>query len=494
MKKICERFKMGGYMTIRSTLKYLLCLVLVLFPVLVLGQDAATTTAAPVLPKDPTKELADTIATLKIGLDTVWVLVAGMLVFFMNAGFALVESGFARSKNTVNILAKNFIVFALSTFSFWAIGWGLMFGNGNSFVGGEGLWFVTGADNSPAVGDAYKGAYSAINWTGVPLYAKFFFQLVFAGTAATIVSGAVAERIKFTSFMIFSLVLVGIMYPITGHWIWGGGFLGVGNFRDFAGSTVVHSVGGWAALAGAIVLGTRHGKYLPNGQLKPILGHNMTSAALGTLILWLGWFGFNPGSTMSVGDGSAISHVLLNTNIAAAMGALGATVAAWILLKKPDLGMVLNGTLAGLVAVTAPCAFVTITSGAIIGFIGGVLVVVSVLFFDKIRIDDPVGATSVHLVNGIWGTLATGLFYSPEVTKAVAGLANAAEFTVMSQTWIQLKGILIVGAFTFAVSLALWFILKLAGGIRVSEAEEIEGLDLGEHGNEAYADFQIKAH
>ncbi|MDX1957049.1 MAG: ammonium transporter [Leptospiraceae bacterium] len=475
----------------RSTLKYLLYLALFLMPVLLLAEAAAP---APEPPKDPTKELADSIATLKVGLDTLWVLVAGMLVFFMNAGFALVESGFARSKNTVNILAKNFIVFALSTFSFWAIGWGLMFGNGNEYIGGDGLWFVTGADNSPATGDAYKGAYTSINWTGVPLYAKFFFQLVFAGTAATIVSGAVAERIKFTSFMVFSVILVAVMYPITGHWVWGGGFLGAGNFRDFAGSTVVHSVGGWAALAGAIVLGPRHGKYLPNGQLKPILGHNMTSAALGTLILWLGWFGFNPGSTMAVGDGSAISHVLLNTNIAAAMGALGATVAAWILLKKPDLGMVLNGTLAGLVAITAPCAFVTITSGAIIGFIGGVLVVVSVLFFDKIKIDDPVGATSVHLVNGVWGTLAVGLFYSADVTKAVAGIANAAEFTAGGQTLTQLKGILAVGAFTLVISFIIWFVLKLAGGIRVSEDEEIEGLDLGEHGNEAYPDFQVKAH
>ncbi|MCB1180374.1 MAG: ammonia permease, partial [Leptospiraceae bacterium] len=321
-----------------------------------------------------------------------------------------------------------------------------------------------------------------------------FFQLVFAGTAATIVSGAVAERIKFHSFVIFSLILVAFMYPITGHWVWGGGFLGDDGFLDFAGSTVVHSVGGWAALAGAIILGPRLGKYLSDGTLKPIMGHNMSSAALGTLILWLGWFGFNPGSTMGVGDGSAIAHVLLATNIAAAMGALGATVASLVILKKPDISMVLNGTLAGLVAITAPCAFVSIGSSAIIGFIGGALVVVSVLFFDKVKIDDPVGATSVHLVNGIWGTLAAGLFLNKDIAVAVAGLDAADVKTNGAQTLVQLKGIVLIGLFTFIVSAIVWFVLKVAGGIRVSEQEEVEGLDIGEHGNEAYPDFTIKAH
>ncbi|MCS6971544.1 MAG: ammonia permease, partial [Leptospiraceae bacterium] len=302
-------------------------------------------------------ELTSNASTLRIALDTLWTLIAGFLVFWMNAGFALVESGFCRSKNTVNILAKNFIVFALSTLAFWVVGWGLMFGKGNDFVGTEGIFLLSGADNSPAVGDAYKGVYESMNWTGIPLTAKFFFQLVFAGTAATIVSGAVAERIKFHSFIIFSILLVAFLYPITGHWAWGGGWLGSANFRDFAGSTVVHSVGGWAALAGVIVLGPRLGKYTPDGKVKPILGHNMTSAALGTLILWLGWFGFNPGSFMSVGDGSGLAHVLLATNLAAAAGALAATATSWVMLGKPELGMMLNGTLAGLVAITAPCAF-----------------------------------------------------------------------------------------------------------------------------------------
>ena len=428
-------------------------------------------------------------ATIKVGLDTLWVIIAGVLVFFMNAGFALVESGFAQSKNTVNILAKNFIVFAASSFSFWVVGWGLMFGNGTPYYGTEGLTFLSGADNSPATGDAYKGAYSSIAWTGVPLLAKFFFQLVFAATAATIVSGAVAERIKFHSFLIFSFILVAIMYPITGHWVWGGGWLSSVAFHDFAGSTVVHSVGGWAALAGAIVLGPRLGKFLPDGRIKPILGHNMTSAALGTLILWLGWFGFNPGSTMGVGDGSGMSHVVVTTNLSAALGALSATITSWILLKKPDLGMILNGTLAGLVAITAPCAVVTPFSAAIIGFVAGILVVVSVLFFDKIKIDDPVGAVSVHLVNGIWGTLAVGIFVNEGVATSIAALAKESLPTIKGQIY----GILAIGGFTFVASLILWFLIKLIpGGIRVSSEEEITGLDIGEHGAEAYPDFNIR--
>lgn len=448
------------------------------------------------------------LSSLRVGVDTVWVLIAGMLVFFMNAGFALVESGLCRAKNCVNILAKNFIVFAIATISFYVVGWGLMFGDGNPWVGTSGLWFVGGADNSPALGEAYaamnpfsttkyEGVYSAINWTPVPLWAKFFFQLVFAGTAATIVSGAVAERIKFNSFIFFSFVLVALIYPVSGHWIWGGGILGAtpgesglaaffGNFRDFAGSTVVHSVGGWAALAGVIVLKPRLGKYR-DGRIHPIPGHSMTSSALGVLILWLGWFGFNPGSTMAAMDGAAIAHILVNTNIAAATGSLGALVTAWVLLKKPDLSMVLNGCLAGLVAITAPCAFVTIPSGAIIGLIGGVLVVLAVIFFDKVKLDDPVGALAVHLCNGVFGTLALGLFYNTDIAKSVAALDTG--LSAAAQTIQQLKGIILVGAFVFPASLILWYILKAVVGIRVSAEEETEGLDIGEHGNDAYPDF-----
>jgi ammonium transporter, Amt family len=454
-------------------------------------------------------ELKAASSSLRIGLDTVWVLVTAMLVFWMNAGFALVESGLCQSKNCVNILFKNFIVFAVSTISYWILGWGVMFGDGTPFMGTQGLWFVSGADNSPALGetyaamnpfstDKYEGVYSAINWTPVPLWAKFFFQLVFAGTAATIVSGAVAERIKFHSFMLFTFVLIALVYPVTGHWIWGGGFLSTENFRDFAGSTVVHSVGGWAALAGIIVLGPRLTKYGPDGRVKPFPGHSMTSAALGVFILWLGWFGFNPGSTMSAGDGKAISHVLVSTNLAAATGAIGAMLTAWILLKKPDFSMVLNGCLAGLVAITAPCAFVTIHAGALIGFIAGILVVLAVLFFDKVRIDDPVGALSVHLVNGIWGTLALGLFWDKDITANVAALpptlAEGQVWGPMQQTLVQLKGVFFVAAFVLIVAFFAWSIIKAVAGLRVSKEEEIEGLDIGEHGNEAYPDFQKVTH
>ena len=284
-----------------------------------------------------------------------------------------------------------------------------------------------------------------------------------------------------------------LVYPVTGHWIWGGGYLGSNNFRDFAGSSVVHSVGGWAALAGVIVLGPRLGKF-KDGKVHPIPGHNMTSAALGVLILWLGWFGFNPGSTMAAMDGSAIAHILVNTNIAAATGSLGALVTAWIMLKKPDLSMVLNGCLAGLVAITAPCAFVSITSGAIIGLIGGVIVVLAVVMFDKLKLDDPVGALAVHLVNGVWGTLALGLFYHGKAQYGDGAIANTVAaldtgLTRGAQFMVQLKGVVMVGAFVFVVSLVAWYIIKAVFGLRVSAEEETVGLDIGEQGNEAYPDF-----
>jgi Amt family ammonium transporter len=414
----------------------------------------------------------------KVALDTLWVLIAGFLVFFMNAGFALVESGLCRAKNAVNILAKNFIVFAASSLAFWIVGFGLMFGNGTPYIGLTG-WFIGGADNSPAMGDAYQGVFTALNWTGVPLTAKFFFQLVFAGTAATIVSGAVAERIKFGSFVLFSFILVGLIYPLGGHWAWGGGWLASMGFLDFAGSTVVHSIGGWAALAGVIVLGPRLGKYMADGTVRPIPGHNMTSATLGALILWLGWFGFNPGSTMAV-DPVLMSSIALNTNMAAAAGCLSATVAAWILLGKPDLSMIINGTLAGLVAITAGCSVVSVGSSVVIGLIAGVLVVYAVLFFDKVKLDDPVGALSVHLVNGVFGTLCVGLFATD------GGLFFGGGF---GKTMTQLVGIGSVGVVTLVASLAAWYLLKATVGVRVSAQEELEGLDAGEHGMEAYAGF-----
>lgn len=442
--------------------------------------------------------LEEVTTDLRVGLDTMWVMVAGMLVFFMNAGFCMLETGFCRQKNAVNVLAKNLIVFALSTIAFWVIGFGLMFGNGNGFIGTEGLFFLSGADASPATGDAYQGAYSALSWAGVPLMAKFFFQLVFAGTAATIVSGAVAERIKFVDFLIFSLLLVGIAYPITGHWIWGGGWLASAGFWDFAGSTVVHSVGGWGALTGALFLGPRLGKYGSDGSINAMPGHNMSIATLGCLILWLGWFGFNPGSTMGVGDGSLIAHIAITTNTGAAFGGIAATITAWLVLGKPDLSMVINGILAGLVAVTAPCAFINVPSSAVIGAIGGVLVVFSVIYFDRIKIDDPVGATSVHLVNGIWGTLAIGLFaVGPSEAEGALYSAGPAAGLLMgggfAQLGVQILGIVAVGAFTLVLTSIFWVALKATLGIRVSEEEELLGLDIGEHGMEAYSGFLKEA-
>ncbi len=430
---------------------------------------------------------------MQVIADTLWVLVAAFLVFFMNTGFGCVESGFCRAKNATNILGKNFVVFALSSLAFWAVGWTIMFSDGNAFFGHSG-WFLTGADNSPLVGDSYEGVYSSINWTGIPLMAKFFFQLAFAATAATIVSGCVAERIHYGSFMIFAIFIAAISYPITGHWIWGGGFLAEWGFWDFAGSTVVHSVGGWAGLAGIILLGPRIGKYRPNGSIQPIPGHSMALAFLGGMILWLGWFGFNPGSTMAADPGS-ISHIVVTTNLACAAGMLAATGLAWAILKKPDFSMTVNGALAGLVAITAPCAWVTPVASVIIGLIGGFLVVLAVLGFDKIRIDDPVGALSVHLVNGIWGTLAIGLFAAPEVLgyEGGDGGPNAGLFYGggFLQLGLQALGIIAVAIFTMGGSFLVWAAIKGTIGIRVSQEEELAGLDVTEMGMEAYNGFQV---
>lgn len=425
----------------------------------------------------------------KVAVDTLWVLITAMLVFFMNLGFAMVEAGFARVKNCVNILSKNFIVFAISSLGFLFLGWGLMFGDGNPLLGLKGLFFVSGLDNSPATGTAYQGVYSSISWTGVPLWTKFFFQLVFCGTAATIVSGAMAERIKYKSFIVFSFIMTMFIYPIVGHWIWGGGWLAARGMFDFAGSTVVHSVGGWAALAGVLMLGPRFGKY-NNGTINPVPGHNLSLATLGTFVLWFGWFGFNPGSTMAA-DPMAIGHIAVTTNTAAAAAIMSSTIISWVCLGKPELGMTLNGCLAGLVAITASCAFVSVPSSIIIGLIAGILVVFAVMFFDRLRIDDPVGALSVHLVNGVFGTLAVGLFAQDKITGVATG--NGFFFGGGSNLLMaQLTGVLSVAAYTFLISLVSWAVLKAIMGIRVSLQEEIEGLDVGEHGNSAYPEFLFR--
>ncbi len=416
-------------------------------------------------------------------IDTLWVLLAAILVFFMNLGFASVEAGFARAKNTVNILSKNFIVFAVSSLGFMLLGWGLMFGGDNPFVGTEHLFILGSGDLS---------FYDDTLTSSVPFWGKFFFQLVFCGTAATIVSGAVAERIKYVSFIIFSFVLTLVIYPIVGHWIWGGGWLSDLGFLDFAGDSAVHSVGGWAALSGAMILGPRIGKYGKDGKPRAIPGHNMSLAVIGLFVLWLGWFGFNPGSTMSFENPSDVMHILVTTNTSAIAAVLTATITSWIYIGKPDLGMTINGCLAGLVGITGGCAYVSIESSLLIGAISGVIVVFLVVFFDKIKIDDSVGATSVHLGCGVFGTICVGLFAEEGVTSlsTTNGLFFGGGFSLLG---VELLGIVAVGAFVFVTSSVVWLVLKKTVGIRVSREEEIAGLDIGEHGNQAYPDFAAVA-
>lgn len=416
-------------------------------------------------------------------IDTLWVFLAAILVFFMNLGFASVEAGFARSKNTVNILSKNFIVFAVSSLGFLLLGWGLMFGGDNPFIGTEHLFILGSQDLS---------FYDNTLTSSVPFWGKFFFQLVFCGTAATIVSGSVAERVKYITFILFSFVLTLVIYPIVGHWVWGGGWLADLGFRDFAGDAVVHSLGGWSALAGAMFLGPRIGKYGKDGKPRAIPGHSMSLAVIGLFVLWLGWFGFNPGSTMSFQNPSDVMHILMTTNTAAIAAVVTSTATSWILLKKPDLGMTVNGCLAGLVGITGSCAYVSVESSLLIGALSGILVVFAVQFFDRVHIDDPVGATAVHLCCGVFGTICVGLFSQAGVTSlsTVDGLFFGGGFGPLG---VQLLGVVVIGAFSFLSSGLVWLVLKKTIGIRVSPEEEIQGLDIGEHGNVAYPDFALAA-
>lgn len=411
--------------------------------------------------------------------DTLWMYLAAILIFWMNLGFASVEAGFARAKNTVNILSKNFIVFAVSSFGFMIIGWGLMFGGDNPFIGTQHLWILGNTDLS---------FYDNTLNPNVSFWCKFFFELVFCGTAATIVSGAVAERIKYISFIIFSLILTMIIYPIVGHWIWGGGWLSQLGFQDFAGGTVVHSLGGWSALAGAWILGPRIGKYGKDGKARAIPGHNMSLAVIGLFVLWIGWFGFNPGSTASLAHPEDVMEILMTTNTAAIAAILTSTITATLKIGKPDLGMTVNGCLAGLVAITPSAAYVTVTVSMLIGAIAGIVVVFAVLFFDRIHIDDPVGACAVHLCNGVLGSLAVGLFAKEGVThySPANGLFYGGGLHLLG---VQALGVICVGAFSFAAACISWLILKATIGIRVTREEEIQGLDIGEHGNIAYPDF-----
>lgn len=401
---------------------------------------------------------------LTTGLNTLWVLLAAILVFFMQTGFALVEAGFTRSKNTTNILFKNVMDFCLGTITFWLLGYGIMFGEGNAFIGNI-EWLAT-TDHGTAL--------------GIPNMAFFFFQLVFAATAATIVSGAMAERTKFKSYLMYSAIVSMIIYPISGHWIWGGGWLGDMGMHDFAGSTVVHSVGGWLALVGAWVLGPRIGKYR-NGKPNAIPGHSLTLGALGIFILWLGWFGFNPGSTLGLGDVDLVAHIFVTTNLAAAAGGIATLAVTWLRYGKPGLSMTLNGVLAGLVAITAGCDTVTPIGALIIGLLAGILVVFSVEFLDrKLKIDDPVGAVSVHGVNGAFGTIMVGLLANG---NGVTGLfyGGGSELLVA-----QLTGVVAVAAWAIGCGLILFFALKYTMGLRVPKKEEENGLDYYEHGEKAY--------
>ncbi len=415
---------------------------------------------------------------MQVAMDTLWTLLAAVLVFFMQAGFALVEAGFTRAKNAANIMMKNLMDFSIGSLAYWAIGFGIMFGAGNLFMGTSGFFLRGGADT-----------FASLDWARIPLEVKYFFQLVFAATAATIVSGAMAERTRFRSYIAYSVVITSFIYPVVGHWIWGGGWLANLGFWDFAGSTVVHSVGGWLALVGAFLLGPRLGKYNPDGTSNAIPGHNIPLATLGGLILWLGWFGFNPGSTMSAVP--EIGHIAVTTNLSAAAGALLAMVVSWVMFGKPDVSMTINGALAGLVAITAPCAFVSDVSAVIIGAIAGVLVVLSVVFFDKVlRIDDPVGAVSVHGVCGVWGTLAVGLFaqdvFSPGTTGN--GLFFGGGWKLLG---VQALGALAVFVWSIVTGFVLFSLIKAVMGLRVSRDEELRGLDIDEHGLESYAGFQI---
>ncbi len=396
--------------------------------------------------------------------NNTWMLVSTLLVFIMHLGFTCLETGLTQSKNTVNILFKNISILSIGILTYSVFGFNLMYpGEFNGFLGFSGL----GINNPPGDEGAILYANGAYTY-----FTDFIFQAMFAATAATIVSGAVAERIKLSSFLIFSFFYVSFIYPIVGSWKWGGGWLDNIGFYDFAGSTLVHSVGGWAALVGTILLGPRIGKYGINAKIKPIPGHNMPLASIGVFLLWFGWYGFNGGSVLSANPES-LSLVFVTTTLAASAGVLGAMTTSWYFSNKPDLSMTLNGSLAGLVGITAGADILTPFLSAIIGFVSGMLVVVSVIQLDKLKIDDPVGAVSVHLICGIWGTLAVGLFSS---THSIL---------------IQLIGILSYGLTCLVCSFLIFFPIKIVAGLRVTKDDEIKGLDLSEHESESYSGFQI---
>jgi Amt family ammonium transporter len=426
----------------------------------------------------------ETLETLGFSIDMIWLFLGAILVFIMQAGFALVETGLTRAKNATNITMKNVMDFCFGAIVYWMIGWGFMYGADAMGFAGTDQFFRGPMDVTAGAGNFYR---------------SWFFQVVFAATSATIVSGAMAERTQFKSYLIYTCFISAFIYPISGHWVWGGGWLANLGFHDFAGSTVVHSVGGWAAFMGAVVLGPRIGKYVKGKDggisVRAFPGHNIPYAALGVLLLFFGWFGFNGASTgiATVGTGGiwsglAIARVCTTTTLAASAGAVSALLFSWIWFKKPDASMTLNGLLAGLVAITAPCAVVSPGASVVIGAIGGILVVLAVEFIDKVlKVDDPVGAVSVHCVNGIFGTIAVGIWANAE-EEGVIGLLHGGGF---KQLGVQLLGAVSVGAWAIITSLILFFAIKAITGLRVSPRDELVGLDLSEHKSEAYTGFQI---
>ncbi|MQC27567.1 MAG: ammonium transporter [Chloroflexi bacterium] len=429
---------------------------------------------------------AAVLEDLTSAIDTAWLLIAAVLVLFMQAGFALVESGFIRSKNVVNILMKNVLDVSLGSIAYWAVGFGLAYGvsGSASALFGNGHFFLTG------------------DFTDYPTW---FFQFAFAATAATIVSGAMAERTKFAAYLIYTVVITAVIYPIVSHWVWdGSGWLTaftdnpIGDYGmlDFAGSTVVHSVGGWAALVGAIMVGARRGKYGPDGQVNPILGHSMPLGMLGVLVLWIGWYGFNAGSTLGLSGGLAAvaARVAVTTTLAAGAGASAAMLISWLRYGKSDLGLTLNGVLGGLVGITAGTATVAPWAAVVIGIVAGTIIVFGVELLDNLRIDDPVGAVPVHLMNGIWGTLAVGLFSEKAYLTDAFGIADPTSYGLLlgggpNMLFTQLIGVAAVAAWTIGTSLILFAIIRVTIGLRVSAEEETIGLDVGEHGAEAYPEF-----
>ncbi len=436
--------------------------------------------AAAFAQETPVVQGTETLADVALAVDTMWVIVAALLVLFMQAGFAMLEVGFSRMKNVGSVVAKILAMMGIGIVVFWAVGFAFTFGAGNAIIGTQGF-FLSGDE----------ATYAGLSWTAVPVSAKFLFQVAFALVSLAIVWGTMLERTKFAVYCIFAVVFAGLIYPIVGHWIWGGGWLSEFGMQDFAGSTVVHLSGAMAALAGTLLLGPRIGKYDDAGNPQTIPGHNMPLAVLGVIILWVGWWGFNPGSTMAA-VGQSIGDIALTTNLAAGAGVLGAMIMSYLVKRNIDVGMAGNGAIAALVAITAACAFVAPWAAIVIGFIAGVIMYTVLLLVDKIGVDDPLGAIAAHGMGGIWGTLSTGLFATPELVEATGfgqpGLLYGGGF---GQLGVQALGIVACGGFVFVTSYAVFAVLKATIGLRVKPEHELDGLDISEHGVYGYSEQLI---